>query len=492
VTDSSVDGGEPRLERTGLRDPDRAARRAAERELDEQRLRAVYGELLARAPEDRMQPRLGAVQQACELLGDPQRSYPVIHLTGTNGKTSTARIVERLLREHNLRTGRFTSPHLHSVTERISVDGKPLSAKRFVEVYEDVAPYVAMVDGQLRQAGEPALTYFELVAVMAFAAFADAPVDVAVVEVGLGGTWDATNVADATVAVVTPVSLDHTEMLGGSVAEIAAEKSGIFTEAGFVVMAQQPVDAAEVLLRRAVETGSTLAREGLEFGVTSRVAAVGGQQLSVQGLAGMYEDLFLPLHGEHQAHNAAVAIATVEAFLGNGLQRLDDEVVRTALADVTSPARLELVRPSPALLVDAAHNPAGVQALVEAMHDAYQFTHLVGVVGVLADKDAGTMLDVLEPLLDSVVVTRSSSPRAIPVGELAALAVEVFGEDRVQVEERLDDAIVIAVNEAEAHGGSTGGVLVTGSVTVAAEARLLAGAPAVDAGSRFERDEEPI
>jgi dihydrofolate synthase/folylpolyglutamate synthase len=331
-----------------------------------------------------------------------------------------------------------------------------------------------------------------VIAVMAFAAFADAPVDVAVIEVGLGGRWDATNVANAAVAVVTPISLDHTAMLGHSVAEIAGEKSGIFTDGGYVVLSEQPPGAADVLVRRAADTGSTLAREGQQFGLVSHRAAVGGQQVTVQGLAGVYEDLFLPLHGEHQAHNAAVAVAAVEAFLGNGTQPLDAEVIEAAFADFSSPARLELVRPSPALLVDAAHNPAGVAALVDALEDAFNFTYVVGVVGVLADKDAATMLDLLEPVFDEVVVTRSTSPRSIPVGELTALAVEVFGDERVHQVERLDDAIVLAVNQAEAEGGRTGGVLVTGSVTMAAEARLLAGAPAVDAGSRFEQQEEPL
>ncbi len=468
------------------------ARRAEEAELAKQRLRAVYSELLARAPEDRMQPRLEPVRKVCELLGEPQHAYPVVHLTGTNGKTSTARMIERLLREHNLRTGRFTSPHLHEVTERIGIDGRPLSPEKFVEVYEDVAPYVAMVDGELRRAGEVPITYFEMLAVMAFAAFADAPVDVAVVEVGLGGTWDATNVADATVAVITPISLDHTRMLGDTVAEIAGEKAGILTEGGFLVMAQQPVEAAEVLLAKAVESGSTIAREGLEFGVTSRQVAVGGQLVTVQGLAGTYTDVFLPLHGEHQAHNLAVAIAAVEGFIGNGQQSLSAEVVQEAMADLTSPGRLELVRKSPAVIVDAAHNPAGAQVLVAAMEEAFNFTYLVGVVGVLADKDAGAILDVLEPLLDEVVVTRSTSPRAIPVGVLAEEAVEVFGEDRVHTEERLDDAIVAAADRAEAQGGQTGGVLVTGSVTVAGEARVLLRAPAVDAVERFVQREEPL
>jgi len=464
-------------------------RRQAVRDAAAARVRDVYAELLRRAPESDMQPRLEPVRAVCELLGDPQLAYPVIHLTGTNGKTSTARIIERLLREHNLRTGRYTSPHLHSVTERISIDGSPIPDAAFADTWEEVAPLVAMVDGQLAAREEPALTYFEILTCMAFAAFADSPVDVAVVEVGLGGTWDATNVAQATVSVVLPIALDHTAMLGGTVAEIAEEKSGIFTEGGYVVLAQQPVEAAEVLLRRAVETGSTLSREGIEFGVARREVAVGGQQVSVTGLAGQYENLLLPLHGPHQAHNLAVAMAAVEAFLGNGNMRLDTEIVLEALEGLTSPGRMEMVRPSPAVVLDAAHNVAGMQALVEGLDEAFAFRHLIGVFGVLADKDAETMLSVLEPVLDEVVVTRSASPRSVLVEDLAELARDVFGEDRVHAVERLDDALVLAINNAEAETDHGSGVLVTGSITVVAEARLLMRAPAVDVGQGLRRED---
>lgn len=422
-----------------------------------------------------MQPRLDPVRECLELLGDPHLAYPVIHLAGTNGKSSTARIVDRLLREHHLRVGRFTSPHLTSVTERISVDGEPVSAEHFAEVHEDVAPYVAMVDGRLRSAGQVPLTYFEVLAIMGFAAFADAPVDVAVVEVGLGGTWDATNVVRPQVAVVTPISLDHTAVLGDTLEEIAAEKAGIVKEGAVVVTAVQPEPVAAVVLQRCAEAGVRVAREGVDFGVESRQVAVGGQLVTVQGLAGRYEDLVLPLHGEHQAHNAAVAVAAVEAFIGGGDSALEPDVVRTALADVDSPGRLEVLRPSPTILVDAAHNPAGTAALVAAVEEEFAFSELVGVVGVLADKDAGTMLELLEPVLDEIVVTRSASPRAVPVDELAALAEEVFGEDRVHAVERLDDALQLAVDRSESRAadGLGAGVLVTGSVTVVGEARAL-------------------
>ncbi|SDQ05538.1 folylpolyglutamate synthase/dihydrofolate synthase family protein [Quadrisphaera sp. DSM 44207] len=438
------------------------------------RLRAVHAELLARTPESAVQPRLQPVREALSLLGDPHLAHPVVHVAGTNGKTSTARFAERLLRELGLRTGRFTSPHLTRVPERISVDGEPLSDEAFADLHEDVAPYLAMVDGRLRAAGQVPLTYFEALAVMAFAAFADAPVDVAVVEVGLGGRWDATNVVDAAVAVITPVSLDHTELLGETVAEIAAEKAGIIARGAVAVLARQPVEAAEVLLRRAAEQGATVAREGLEFGVRSREVAVGGQVLALQGLAGtVYEDVLLPVFGAHQASNAAVAVAAVEALLGG--QGLDPDVVRAALADASSPGRLEVVRRSPTVLVDAAHNPAGAEALVAALEDSFDCTRLVGVVAVLEGKDAAGILDVLEPALEEVVVTRSASPRAMDVDDLAEVARDVFGEDRVHVAPRLDDALQVAVDraESEAPGGLGAGVVVTGSVTLVGEARVL-------------------
>jgi dihydrofolate synthase/folylpolyglutamate synthase len=332
-----------------------------------------------------------------------------------------------------------------------------------------------MVDGRLRAAGQVPLTYFEVLTVMAYAAFADAPVDVAVVEVGLGGTWDATSVVDAAVAVLTPISLDHTELLGDTVGEIAEEKAGIITPGAAVVLAQQPDEAAEVLLRRAVEAGSTVVREGLEFGVRSREVAVGGQVVDLQGPSGIvYADVLVPAYGEHQASNAAVAVAAVEAFLG-GERALEPDVVRAAFAEATSPGRLEVVRRSPTILVDAAHNVGGAQALAAALEDSFDYTRLVGVVAVLEGKDAAGILGVLEPVLDEVVVTRSSSPRAMDVDELAEVARDVLGEDRVHVAARLDEAVQVAVDraESEAPGGVGAGVLITGSVTLVGEARVL-------------------
>jgi dihydrofolate synthase / folylpolyglutamate synthase len=448
--------------------------RPADPELD-RALREVETELADRWQETKLDPSRVRVEALMDLLGSPQRSYPSIHITGTNGKTSTARMIETLLGGFELRTGRYTSPHVQSITERISLDGQPISAERFVETYHDIRPYVEMVD-----AGQPhRLSFFEVLTSMAYAAFADAPVDVAVVEVGMGGQWDATNVIDASVAVITPIALDHTDRLGDTPEQIAVEKSGIVKQDATVVLAQQPVEAASVVLRRAVEVDATVAREGMEFGVLHREVAVGGQLLTLRGLGGEYPEVFLPLHGAHQAHNAAVALAAVEAFFGVGARHarpLALDVVRTAFASVTSPGRLEVVRRSPTVVLDAAHNPAGARAAADAVGEVFSFSRLVGVVGVSDGKDVRGLLEAFEPVFAEVVVTRNSSQRALDVDELAAVAVEVFGPERVQVEPRLDDALEAAITLAEGEGDFAGaGVLVTGSVITVGEARLLLG-----------------
>jgi folylpolyglutamate synthase/dihydrofolate synthase len=463
-------------------------------------LAEVEREIAERRPEHAIDPTLDRIADLAHLLGDPQRAYPVIHITGTNGKTSTARMIDALLRARGLRTGLFTSPHLSSMRERISLDGRPLDAQRFAELYEEIVPYVAIVDGR----HQVPVSFFEVLTAMAFAAFADAPVDVAIVEVGMGGTWDSTNVADGTVAVVTPVSLDHTRYLGSTVEEIAADKSGIIKPGAVAVLAQQPVPAAEVLLRRAAEVGATVAREGLEFGVLDRDLAVGGQRLELRGLRGDYHEIFLPLFGAHQAGNAACALAAVEAFSGAGDDDvtgdpvpLDETWVREAFASVTSPGRLEVVRRSPLTIVDAAHNPAGMAAAAEAITEAFTFTRLVGVLAVAADKDVAPMLDQLEPIVSDLIVTRNSSPRSMEVAKLADLSEAVFGPERVHAAPRLDQAIEEAVtlaDEAEAAGGGSGGpmpgtagVLIVGSVITAGDARTLL----LPAGQADELGEPP-
>ncbi len=445
------------------------AAQAARRAADE-----VYAGILERAPEHDIDPTLDRVAAVCELLGDPQKAYRVVHLTGTNGKTSTARMVERLVREHGLRTGRFTSPHLHRVNERIAIDGEPISDEQFVATWQDVAPYVHMVDVREQAEGRPRLSFFEVFTVMAFAAFADAPVDVAVVEVGMGGRWDATNVADGEVAVITPVAYDHERWLGHTLVEIAGEKSGIVKDGATLVLSRQQEDAEGVILHAAAEHGARVVREGVDIDVVDRQVAVGGQLLTLRGTGGVYTDVFLPLHGEHQAHNALAALAAVEALVAGG-GALDGSVVEVAFADVDSPGRLELVRSSPTVLVDGAHNPAGAEALVAAVEEAFAFQRIVGVVGAMADKDPESILAVLEPYLAEVVVTRASNPRAMEVDDLAEIAVDVFGEDRVHVRERLDEAVTLAADLAERDVERGAAVLVTGSIYLVAEARVLMG-----------------
>ncbi len=432
--------------------------------------------LLSRWPETRLEPSLDRIRAFTELLGDPQHAYPVIHLTGTNGKTSTSRMIDALLRALGLRTGRFTSPHVESMTERISIDGEPLTEDQFVTAFNEIAPYTHLVDRTSDAEGGPPLSFFETVVAMAYSAFADAPVDAAVVEVGMGGTWDATNVADGKVAVILPVSIDHAKYLGERPEDIAVEKAGIIKQGSIVVMAQQSEPVAEVLLEQAAEMGATVAREGVDFGVAYRVPAVGGQMLNLHGLRGEYDEVFLPLYGAHQAQNAAVALATVEAFLGD--EPLDGEVVREAFGQVTSPGRLEIIRRSPTIVLDAAHNPHGAAAVADALQDSFTFSPLVGVVGVMADKDAEGLLEAFEPVLAQIVCTQNSTRRSMPAEELAEVARGIFGSERVHVARRLDEAVDKAATLAEEGGVygeaiGSGGVLVTGSVITVGEARSM-------------------
>ncbi|PZG15917.1 bifunctional folylpolyglutamate synthase/dihydrofolate synthase [Nonomuraea aridisoli] len=430
--------------------------------------RAVERAILDRGVEWDFEPTLDRIAALLDVLGSPQRAYPVVHIAGTNGKTSTARLTEALLKERNLRVGRFTSPHLVSMRERITVDGEPLSEERFAEVYEEIIPYVELTD-----AGGRRIQFFELLTAMAFAAFSDTPVDVAVVETGMGGSWDATNVADGTVSVVTPISLDHTDRLGPDIPSIASEKAGIIKPGSTAVFAQQELTAAEVLMRRAVEVGAVVAREGLEFGVLSREVAIGGQLLTLRGLKGVYDEVYLPLYGAHQASNAACALAAVEALTG-GDDPLDVDLVRQAFAQASSPGRLEVIRRTPTVVVDAAHNPGGMQATLDGLHEAFDFAKVIGVVSVMRDKDVEGLLELLEPVLAEIVVTRNSSPRSMPPKELAELAEPLFGEDRVHVVDRLDDAIDKGIAIADAEGEFSGtGVLITGSVVTAGDARRL-------------------
>ena len=409
---------------------------------DQARIDAIEKALLARWPETRIAPTLERISALVDILGSPQLSYPTIHVGGTNGKTTTSRMIDSLLFEMGLRTGRFTSPHLESYLERISINGQPIDAKALIFSFNDISPYLDLMDSKF----DHPISFFEAMTALAFAAFAEHPIDVGVIEVGMGGQWDATNVVDADVSVITPIGLDHMEYLGDTIAEIATTKAGIIKEQGFIVLAQQTPEAAVELLRRAAEVGADVAREGLEYSIDSRAIAVGGQLISITGLRGHYDDIFLPLHGKHQASNAAAALIAVEAFFGE--QDLDIDAVRAGFANVTSPGRCEVIHRDPTIILDAAHNPHGAKAIAETMQSEFTFDEVTGVVALMADKDALGILQALEPIMNQIIVTTNSSERSMKVSELSDLATQVFGADRVFAEETLQAAIDRAIKDA--------------------------------------------
>lgn len=461
-------------------DPDAPAVTDEAETAAEAEARQIYAEILGRSPEHDFDPTIDRVADLMELLGDPQHAFRSIHLTGTNGKTSTARMIESLLAELGLRTGRFTSPHLHTVRERISIDNAPITAARFVEVWRDIEPYVQMIDTQLHDKGESRLSFFEVLTGLAYAAFADAPVEVAIIEVGMGGEWDSTNVVNSDVAVVTPISRDHETWLGSTLEEIAGLKSGIIKPADpaqVVITAVQPEEVEPILAVKAEAARARIVAQRYDMNVADRQVAVGGQLISLQTPAATYTEIFLPLLGGHQAQNALLALAAVEAFLGGGA--LPGDVVEAGFGSVTSPGRLELVRSSPTVIVDAAHNPAGMRALVGAIEETFNFSRIVAVVGVMADKDADGMFAEIEPLVDEVVITPLTSMRSMDPADLAEIARETFDPDDVHEAASLPDAITLATDLAEqgqADGIASGtGVIVAGSVLLAADVRALFG-----------------
>jgi dihydrofolate synthase/folylpolyglutamate synthase len=426
---------------------------------------AVFSALLGRQGEGRPVRRLGATRRALELLGDPQRMYGVIHIAGTNGKTSTARITESLLRAHGLRTGLMTSPHLHRVNERIVIDGEHISDRMLADNWADVEPFIAMVDAELIANSEPPLSYFEALTVLTFACFADAPVDVAVVEAGMGGEWDSTNVADGDVAVLTPIAMDHVEHLGPTLRDIARTKSGIIKPASRVVSALQSDEAWDEIVTACTRFEAPLAVFDRDFFLTSAEPAVGGQLLSVSGLAGQYRDLFLPLLGDHQASNAALAIAAVESFLGSGTLPMGAEVVEEGIGLASSPGRMQIIGSHPTILVDAAHNPHGAESLTRALMTSFSFDKVICVLGILQEKDVVGIVEALDPVVDHFVVTQSQSDRALSVADLADTVAEIAGPDRVDARPTSDEAMARALDLA----GTEGGVVVTGSITLVAE-----------------------
>ena len=433
---------------------------------DQARIDAIEKALLARWPENRIAPTLERISALVDMLGSPQLTYPTIHIGGTNGKTTTSRMVDSLLFEMGLRTGRFTSPHLESYLERICINGQPIDAKEMIFAFNDISPYLDLMDTKFHNP----ISFFEAITALAFAAFAEHPIDVGVIEVGMGGQWDATNVVDADVSVIMPIGLDHMEYLGNTIGEIAKTKAGIIKEQGFVVLAQQEPEAAVELLRRAAEVGADVAREGLEYSIDSRAIAVGGQLISVTGLRGHYDEIFLPLHGKHQASNAAAALIAVEAFFGD--QDLDIDAVRAGFANVSSPGRCEIIHRDPTIILDAAHNPHGARAIAETIQSEFTFDDVTGIVSLMADKDALGILQALEPIMNQVIVTTYSSERSMSVKDLEVLATQVFGVDRVFTQPTLTDAIEKAIKDSvRPLSEESLAILITGSVVSVGEAR---------------------
>ena len=315
-----------------------------------------------------------------------------------------------------------------------------------------------------------AMTFFEVITGMAYAAFADAPVDVAVMEVGLGGRWDATSVADAAVAVVTPIGLDHTHILGSTIEEIAGEKAGIIKHGGTAVLAGQDPAAAKVLLNRAVDEGVPVKVEGPDFGLLERQVAVGGQLLRIDTAGGPVSDVYLPLYGAHMARNAALAVAAVEAFLGS--QPLNPEIIVEGIGAVEAPARLEVVRTSPSIVIDTAHNPAAARVTIDAMAESFDFAPTIGVVAMMQDKAAEEVLEIFAEQMDQVVITAvQSSPRARSVDDLAAIAETVWSSHKIHRAPTMAEALDLAVMLADT--ASTGRRPGRRSVIAAGEARDL-------------------
>jgi len=440
---------------------------------------AVEQALLARWPESRIGPGLGRMNHLLNMLGEPQRSIASIHVTGTNGKTSTSRMIEALLRSFGLRTGLFTSPHLHHITERVQLNGEPVRTDRFIAAYQELLPYIDMVDERSVAEGGPRMTFFESMTGLAYAIFADAPVDVMVIEVGIGGTHDATNVIEPDVAVITPIDFDHMHILGNTLTEIAENKAGIIDAGSIPVVSAQAPEAAAAIMKHCAALEALPLREGIEFELLDRRPAVGGQLLTVRGVFGEYDELFLPLYGQHQAQNAAVAVAAVESFLGGGIDgeraRLDIDVVREGFAQMKSPGRLEVVSREPLAIVDAAHNPAGAATIKAALAESFALDHVVAVVSVLGDKDVNGLLEHLVGVADQIIVTQNESQRAMPAADLAEIASKFFPEDAVQVQPDFNLAVADAcakVIELRA-AGKPAAVLATGSVVTAAQARAL-------------------
>ena len=433
------------------------------------RLNEIAAALNKRWPENKIEPSLDRILALVDALGSPHLTYPTIHIAGTNGKTSTARMIDQLLANLGYRVGRYTSPHLESFTERISIKGEPISDLEMIKTYEDIHLYLDLIDS--RQSHP--ISYFEALTAMAFVAFAEHPVDIAVIEAGMGGQWDATNVISSQVSVMTPIGLDHMEYLGNTVEAIAQTKAGIFKPESNVVLAAQSGQVAKVLLAQVAKVSAQPFRQGVEFSLKNRALAVGGQLLSIQGVYGDYNEIFLPLYGDHQGNNAAVALAAVEVFAG---VKLDTELVQDAFSKVSSPGRCEIVYKDPTVIIDAAHNPHGVSAIANTLNTEFDFELVVGVVAVLADKDVAGILENLSTTLDYLVITENGSARAMNKDELAKIATQYFKAEQVEIIGDMNSAITYAIEKVTLFNQVNDGVaavVITGSVATAGMARSI-------------------
>ena len=433
------------------------------------RLNEIAAALNKRWPENQIEPSLDRILALVDALGSPHLTYPTIHIAGTNGKTSTARMIDQLLANLGYRVGRYTSPHLESFTERISIKGEPISDLEMIKTYEDIHLYLDLIDSRQPHP----ISYFEALTAMAFVAFAEHPVDIAVIEAGMGGQWDATNVISSQVSVMTPIGLDHMEYLGNTVEAIAQTKAGIFKPESNVVLAAQSAQVAKVLLAQVAKVSAQPFRQGVEFSLKNRALAVGGQLLSIQGVHGDYDEIFLPLYGDHQGNNAAIALAAVEVFAG---VKLDTELVQDAFSKVSSPGRCEIVYKDPTVIIDAAHNPHGVSAIANTLNTEFDFELVVGVVAVLADKDVAGILKNLATALDYLVITENGSNRAMNKDELAKIASQYFKAEQVEIIGDMNSAITYAIEKVALFNQVNDGVaavVITGSVATAGMARSI-------------------
>lgn len=404
---------------------------------------------------------LGRMRALLDHMGHPEHGYPVVHVAGTNGKTSTSRLTSLILVAHGLTTGTYTSPHLQVIQERLAVNGRAATPTEFAQAITDVAAFSDVLEAR----GSTPYTYFELITAAAFAFFADHAVNTAVLEVGLGGRLDATNVVDAEVCLVTSIGLDHTAYLGEDVATIAAEKAAIAGPNSILISGPLPDPALEVVAGRARELGIQHRRHGSDFEVEESDLGVGGWLATIRGAEATYQDVFLPLHGRYQLTNLAMAIASAEALVGH---RLDPDAVIEAAGAATAPGRMEPLSRSPLLLVDGAHNADGIEVLVESLREEFPTITWHLVFGVMGDKNVELMVDTLAPLLDGVVTTAPSSGRAVEATDLAGRVAP-----RLTVPVLVGESVAEALDMARAEAGPRGAVLVTGSLYLVGEVRDL-------------------